>query len=417
MKRFALAVVLSFSITHFAIAQHHDGGSSSSSSSSSGSSSGGGNSGGGGGASHSSSSSSGGGGYSGSGGGSGHSSSGGASGGSHSSGGGSSHSGGFSPSHGGSGSNPHSGGGNGSAHSNVRSSSSVEHVGGATRSSGNRTNVISSVGLQPGVHGAASDSLTKPVPPGQQWMQQPFVLDLPTRPDLNKALSKHEFDSKLLGVGLEPNKSAYREKLAAFGGVQQQSHRSNWIARMFGSKPPATKQAVPQLRPCTAKECKPIPVPPKPCVGPKCPKPTPTPIPTPITGVCTSGHDVNGYCMPWGYIDRCNSFGDNCNLRFSRVNVDYCWRILREIRRQQARQNQMRVKQQSVCSTNPQNQECAQAEQDLQNATASIAQLQRQYQLCQTATGWTSDPSSSLGSADPFDWQVEWQYSSWPPFF
>jgi len=415
VKRFALAVVLSFSITHFAIAQHHDGGSSSPSSSSpsSSSSSSGSSGGGGGGSSHSSSSSSGGG-YSGSGGGSGHSSSGGSSGGSHSSGGGSSHSGGLSPSHAGSDSNPHSGGGNGSAHSNVRSStSSVEHVGGATRSSGNRSNISSSVGLQLGAHGAASDSLVKQVPPGQQWMHQPFVLDLPTRPDLNKALSKHEFDSKLLGVGLEPNKSAYREKLAAFGGMPQQDHRPNWIARMFGAKPSATKQALPQLRPCLAKECKPIPVPPKPCVGPKCPKPTPTPIPTPITGVCTGGHDVNGYCLPWGYIDRCNSFGGNCNLRFSRVNVDYCWRILREIRRQQALQNQMRVKQQSVCSTNPQNQECAQAEQDLQNSTTSIVQLQRQYQLCQTATGWSSDPSSSLGTSDPF----EWQYSSWPPFF
>ena len=428
MKRFALAVVLSVSTTHFAAAQHHsEGGSSpSSTSSSGGSSSGGGYSGsssGGysGGSSHSSGSS-GGGGYSG--GGSSHSSgsSGGYSGGSHSSGapsysgGGSSHSGGGSHSNAGS---SHSGGSNnagnshfshenGSARSNVRSSTnSVEH--GGTFSGASQTG------------GATADRFSTLRPastPSEAWMHKSFTLDISAN-NLNKAMAHHEFDSKLQTVGLESNKSAYREKVAAIGIPFKEGHRSNWIARIFGAKANAAKHnAVPQLRPCLTKECKPIPVPPKPCVGKKCPVPSPTPVPTPSTGVCTNGYDAHGYCAPWGYVDRCSTQSDYCYVRFARVNSNYCGLILQEIRREQVAYRQLEQTQQSSCTVAPQTPECEQATQRLEKWGNHIFQLQHQYQICQTASGRTAvDPSlTSDPTAQPDPQSTRWPFFS-PPFF
>lgn len=427
MKRFALAVVLSFSISHFAVAQHHSGGGSSSSSSSSsgGSSSAGGYSGGSsggysGGSSHSSGSS-GGGGYSG---GSSHSSgsSGGYSGGSHSAGGsgssvgGSSHSGGGSHSNAGSGhsggssnaGNSHFGYGNSSARTNMRSgTNSVEHVGN-----------FSGPSQTGGPIGSTADRLStfrQATASGDAWMYKSFTLDISAK-NLNKAVAHREFDGKLQGVGLESSKSAYREKVGAIGINFKEGHRPNWIARMFGAKTTAPKQSVsPQLRPCLNKECKPVPVPPKPCVGKKCPVPTPPPIPTPSTGVCTNGYDAYGYCAPWGYVDRCSTQSDYCYVRFARVNRNYCGRILQQIRREQASYLQVEQTQQSSCAAGPQSQECAQASQKLQQLGNDIFQLQHQYQLCQTATGWvTADPGRSIGTAAPSP--NGWPHFR-PPFF
>lgn len=417
MKRFALAVVLSVSIAHFAVAQHHaEGGSSSSSSGSSGgSSSGGGYSGG---SSSGASHSSGGGGYSGgshssggsgnsggySGGGSSHS------GGSHS--GASSHSGGSSsPSAGGA--NSHSRGGNSSARSNMRSSPS------SAEQSANHNGAIHGGGNFANGHSAVSTGsmLRQPTASGEPWMDKPYTLDI-SAANLSRALSHHEFDSKLQAQGLESNKSAYRDRLAALGIKAPEVHRPNWLARMFGAKAtPAQPGASSQLRPCLAKECKPIPVPPKPCAGEKCPPPPPVPVPTPITGVCANGYDSYGYCLPWGYVSRCNTYGSYCYVRFARVNPNYCGRILQQIRREQANYRQVEQQQQSACAAGPQSQECTQATQKLQKLGKGIFQLEHQYQLCQTATGWTTaDPSWSTGTVAAPEWPSDaWPY--FPPFF
>lgn len=420
MKRFALAVVLSVSITHFAVAQHHaEGGSSSSSSGSSGgSSSGGGYSGGySGGSSSGASHSSGGGGYSGgshssggsgnsggySGGGSSHS------GGSHS--GASSHSGGSSsPSAGGA--NSHLRGGNSSARSNMRSSTNSaeqsDNHNGAIRGGGNFANGYSAV---------SGSILRQPTASGEPWMDKPYTLDI-SAANLSRALSHHEFDSKLQAQGLESNKSAYRDRLAALGIKAPEVHRPNWIARMFGAKATSAQPgASSQLRPCLAKECKPIPVPPKPCAGEKCPAPPPVPVPTPITGVCANGYDSYGYCLPWGYVSRCNTYGNYCYVRFARVDPNYCGRILQQIRREQANYRQVEQQQQSACAAGPQSQECTQATQKLQKLGKGIFQLEHQYQLCQTATGWTTaDPSWSTGTVAAPEWPSDaWPY--FPPLF
>ena len=413
MKRFALAVVLSVSITHFAIAQHHSGGGSSSSGSSSSGGYGGGSSGGYSGGSNHSSGSSGGGGYSG---GSSHSSgsSGGSSGsgGSHSSNGGSSHSGGGSHSNAGSGpsggsSNTgsyHSSHGNDSARSNMRSSTNpVERSGSFSGAS--------QTGGSIGSTADRSSTLRQATAPTEAWMYKSYTLDISAK-NLNKAVAHHEFDSKFQGVGLESSKSAYREKMAAIGIDLKEGHRPNWIARMFGAKTTRSKQSVsPQLRPCLSKECKPVPVPPKPCVGKKCPVPTPAPVPTPSTGVCTNGYDAYGYCAPWGYVDRCSTQSDYCYVRFARVNRNYCGRILQEIRREQASYQHVEQTQQSSCTVGPQSQECAQATQKLEKGGNHIFQLEHQYQLCQTASGGTAvDPSLSSDPLTPHDPQS----TGWP---
>ena len=433
MTRVALAAVLSLSFPYFAAAQHRSEGgppSSPPSSGSSASSSGGGYSGGGsansggsssgysGGSSHSSSSSSSGssGSYSGgsshssgssSSGGSGSYSGGGNHGGSHSSGpdnpgrsggysGGSSsgsHSGGnSSPSHPGSGGNPNSGSRDNSPRSNMRTASAgFEHPSGGSSSSNPALGSNSSSG---GASRPYQDSnqwrsnIRGTVTP-ETWMRAPATLDLPTK-DLNVRSVRREFDSKLQAVGLEPSKSAFRERIAVSGGGE--SRHVSWLSRVFGRKPVSASQtAAPQLRPCFDKECKPFPVPPKPCVGSKCP-PAPQPLPPPVGAVCQVGYlDQYGNCQPWGYVERCaNNPYRQCNVRFSLVDEQYCWRILQEIQRQNAGLNQLRF-QRSVACSNPQSQDCVTLTSSLNDAVARVRRLEQQYQLCRASA---SDPSS-----------------------
>ena len=419
MKRLALAVVLSISITHVAVAQHHEGGSSSASSGSSGSSGG----------------SSSGGGYSGGS----HSAgpSGGYSGGSHSSGGSGSsvgYSGAGSPQMGGShsgagssrsgpylpssaaGGGSHSG--NSSARSNMRpGTSSVEHLGDPNRTTGLQGNP-DFAGTWQGMAGRSAGSQLRLTSGGEPWMNKPYALDISAK-NLNRALAHHELDSKLQPIGLESSKAAYREKLAAFGMDPKQAHRPNWFARMLGAKAvPPTDSVLPQLRPCLTKECKPVPVPPRPCAGAKCPVPPVAPTPTPSTGVCINGYDAWGYCMPWGYIDGCNTRYNHCYVWFARVNPVYCGTILQQIRREQSAYRQVELTEHSVCASDPQGQECGHATKKLQNLGKSIFQLEDQYRLCQTATGWSLvDPSWSAGNVAPPSWpSTSWPYF-WPPLF
>ncbi len=280
------------------------------------------------------------------------------------------------------GGNSHSG--NSSARSNMRpGTSSVEHLGGANRTTGVQGNT-DSAGPWRGTAGRDAASQLRQTSGGEPWMNKPYTLDISAK-NLNKALAHHELDSKLQPIGLESSKATYREKLAALGIDTKPAHRPNWFARMFGAKAPPTKDSVsPQLRPCLTKECKPVPVPPKPCVGAKCPVPPVAPTPTPSTGVCTNGYDAYGYCLPWGYIDGCNTRYNHCSVWFARVNPVYCGTILQQIRREQSAYRQVELTQQSVCATDPQGQECGHATKKLQSLGKSIFQLEDQYQLCQT---------------------------------
>ena len=242
-------------------------------------------------------------------------------------------------------------------------------------------------------------------------MHQPFQIQLP-RGDLDKKSLAHVVAIQGREVGLEPNKSAYKEKLASLGGPE--SRHVSWVRRLFGEKPKAPKSGAPpksELRPCTGKECKPVPVPPKPCVGSKCPKPQPPPkavAPT-VGGVCTSGYmGSNGGCQPWGYFRDCTYYGSAhpfyCRIQWASVNPSYCLQILRELDRQQMQLQQARFAQASTCSTAPQSPDCVRLTQRLNEIMGQIQQLQQQYRMCTAAAGLYVPPPT--GSRFP---------NSWPP--
>jgi hypothetical protein len=415
VRRFALAVVLSFLVPFLAFTQHQSTSSSSSSSSgNSGGSSGGysgGSSGGysgGGGSSHSSGSSGGSssGGYSGgshSSGSSG-SSAGGYSGGSHSSSSGSSgasHSGGYS---GGSSSSSHSGtyspstsssnsGRENSSRSNIRVTSVQDFHGsasgsaGSVRGGGTSNIVFQSLPTKPLPGAGRPDSIQD-----ADWIHQPFRISLPPE-SADKHTRQQVFADRAREIGLEPNKSSYKNAIASLDG--NRSRHPSWVGKLFGEKPRPTKTAsVSEMRPCKGADCGKNP-PPKPCVGPKCPKPgpPPKPQPPPVRPVCYNGYsNAGGTCQPWGYFENCsypytyNSMG-SCRVHWAAVDSSYCGQILRELERQQALLQQLRFAQTATCSNAPQGAECSRLTQQLNDAVAHIQQLQQQYRMCTAAAG------------------------------
>ena len=427
MKRFALALVLCFLVCCLASAQK---GTSNSSSSSSGSSTSG--YGGGGGTYHSSGSGSGSSGYSGG--------SAGYSGGSHSSSSSSSHSGGYSgngssgphsttnsPSSASSGGNSHSSSRDTSSHSNLGVGASGSNPRGSgtgnsvTRDNSSHSNIrLGTTGweLNRG-HSGSGFGRPKTLPtPGPQglgrpdsvqdpaWLHQPIHVSLPPE-NLDKHTRQQIFAERVRAIGLEPSKSSFKSAMASIG--DQESKRVNWIGKLFGDKPKSPNPSKPpeqsQLRPCKGKECKEIPIPPKPCVGAKCPKQPGTTAKT----VCSTGFPgANGSCQPWGYMENCTypynlgSLG-HCHIRWASVHSSYCWQILRELSLQQKIMQETRLSQTRACSVAPQSPECAKLTQDLDQALARIQQLQQQYRMCAAATGRSA----------PTDMNP-WSFNSWP---
>lgn len=438
MTRFALAVVLALSVPYFASAQHHsEGGSRPSSSGSSASSSSGSSGGYSGGSSHSSGSS-GSGGYSG---GSSHSSSSSSSGGSHSSGAASSsHSGGassgstsssarsggyssnspsstYSPSSGSSG-NARNGSRDNSLHSNIRISTTRDiPISNAAPSGSSPGSGMSGITMRSlptrGLPGSGRpDSIQD-----EAWMHQQFQIQLP-QGSVDKKFLAHTVTEQGREVGIEPNKSAYKEKLASLGGPE--SRHVSWVGKLFGEKPkPIKGTPVSELRACKGEECGKNP-PPKPCVGPKCPKPGPPPKPQPpaVGHLCYNGYsNTGGTCQPWGYFRDCTynrsyyggynvpgSPWGYCRVQWASVNSSYCSRILQEIQHQKMVLQQTGVSQGTACSTGPQSPGCSKVTQQLNDAQARIQQLQQQYQICTAAAGVRGSPSAS----------GPWSLNPWP---
>jgi hypothetical protein len=221
------------------------------------------------------------------------------------------------------------------------------------------------------------------------WMHQPFHIQLPPE-NLDKKSLQQIFTERGQEVGLEPNKSAYKERLASFIGSE--SHHVSWVGKLFGEKPKSTKEnPISQLRACKGENCGKNPRP-KPCVGPKCPKPgPPNPLPPPVGGVCTTGYrSANGACKPWGYFKDCtyyvvDSRPGYCRVHWASVDSSYCWEILQEIRHQEMLLQQARLAQGAACSTASRSSDCAKLTEQINAGMSRIQQLQRQYQMCSAA--------------------------------
>jgi hypothetical protein len=437
VRRFALAIALSFFVPFPAFSQHQ--GTSNSTSSSSGGSSGSyhggssGDGGGGGAAYHSSGSSSGSSGYSGG--------SGGYSGGSHSSApSSSSQSGGY------------SGGGSSSSHSTTNSSSSSSSaVAGNANSSLRGTSSHSNIrlglsGLEtPGVRTgnsaspdtsshsnirvgtdgwqlnrrtpdnyATRDLATLPTPGSPDlgrpdliqdpaWLHQPIRLLLPPQ-NLDKHTRQEIFAERARAMGLEPSKSSFKGTMASMG--DRGARHVSWIARIFGKNAKSTDSATPpvksELRLCHGKECKVGPIPPKPCAGSNCPSPS-------TKAICGSGfRGTSGSCQPWGYLENCsypytlNSLG-HCRVRWAAVDSSYCWQILRELERRKARLDQTMRAQTMACSADSHGTECMKLTQQVNQGLRQVQQLQQQYRMCAAAAGLSL--RIDVGA---------WPFHSWP---
>jgi hypothetical protein len=435
VRRFALAIALSFFVPFPAFSQHQ--GTSSSTSSSSGGSSGSyhggssGDSGGGGGAYHPSGSSSGSSGYTGG--------SGGYSGGSHSSAPtGSSQSGGY------------SGGGSSSSHSTTNSSSSSAVAGNANsslRGTSSHSNIrlglsgLETPGVRPGnsaspdtsshsnirvgTNGwqlnrrtpdnyATPDLATLPTPgsPGlgrpdliqdPAWLHQPIRLLLPPQ-NLDKHTRQEIFAERARAMGLEPSKSSFNGTMASMG--DRGARHVSWIARIFGKNAKSTDSATPpiksELRLCHGKECKAGPIPPKPCAGSNCPSPS-------TKAICGSGfRGTSGSCQPWGYLENCsypytlNSLG-HCRVRWAAVNSSYCWQILGELERRKARLDQTMRAQTIACSADSHGTECMKLTHEVNHGLRQVQQLQQQYRMCAAAAGLSL--RIDVGA---------WPFHSWP---
>ena len=443
MKRFALAIVLSFLVPFLAFPQHQ--GTSSSSSSSSGGSSGtyhggsSGYSGGEGGSYHSSGSSSGSSGYGGG--------SAGYSGGSHSSAPSSSSS-----------SQGHSGSVSSSSHFTTNSSSSSS-VGGNANSSlrepSTHSNVrvgvpgLETAGVRTGnsaSHDTSSHSnirvgttggqqnrgtpdnsgtgdlaiLPTPGSPGfarpesiedPAWLHQPIRLVLPPQ-NLDKHTRQKIFAEHARAVGLEPSKASFNRTMASMG--DRESRHVSWIAKIFGKRAQSPDSAMPpiksELRLCHGKECKAGPIPAKPCAGNNCPKPPSTST----RAFCANGFPgTSGSCQPWGYLENCsypytiNSLG-HCRVRWASVGFSYCWQILRELERRKTLLNQARRAQMMACSADPHDSECTKWTQDVNQRLRKIQSLQQQYSMCAAAAGLYLPTDAA---AWPYDF---WPFDSWP---
>jgi hypothetical protein len=434
VRRFALAIALSFLVAFPAFSQHQ--GTSSSGSSSSGASAGGyhggssGDSGGGGGSYHSSGSNSGSSGYSGG--------SGGYSGGSHSSAPtSSSQSGGY------------SGGGSSSSHSTTNSSSSSSVAGNADSSlrgtsshsnirvglsgsetpgmrTGNSASPSTSphsdirVGTNdwqldrrtPGNYGprdlampssAGSPGLGRPdLTQDPAWLHEPIRLVLPPQ-NLDKHTRQEIFAERARALGLEPSKSSFNT-IASMG--DRGARHVSWMAKIFGKNAKATDSRTPplksELRLCHGKECKAGPIAPKPCVGSNCPSPS-------TKAICGSGfRGASGSCQPWGYLENCsypytfNSLG-HCRVRWASVDSRYCWQILRELERQKTRLDQIRPAQTMACSADSHGSQCMKLTQEVSQALRQVQELQQQYRMCAAAAGLPL--RTDVGA---------WPFHSWP---
>lgn len=233
------------------------------------------------------------------------------------------------------------------------------------------------------------------------WVRQPIHVALPPA-YLDKRARQQIFAERVREIGLEPNRSAYKSRISS---LDPEARRMSWVRKIFGEKPSkSTHPPKSELRPCKAKECRPVPVPPKPCVGSKCPKEPPTST----KAVCTNGFPAaNGSCQPWGYMENCSypytasSLGQ-CRVHWASVDSSYCWQISQELGRQQRLLEQTRVAQDTACATASQSLECVQLTQRLNDELARIQQLQQQYRMCAVAVrGYLP-----LGNA--------WSFTSWP---
>ena len=400
MRPAALAVLLTLCVPLQLLGQRATGNPPPSSSSSSGGSanSGGGTSGGysgGGGASHSSGPSSGGsGGYSGGGGShsSGASNAGGSSGGSHSggySGGASSNGSRSTGSAGPNNSGSHSGSAHqtptpGSPQSNIRTG----NAGSERWSSGN-----SGSDLRNGPVFSRPTSQVVPIQQ-QQWMLEAFRLNTGDA-DVKSALQQGKINPELKGFGIAANRAAYREEVSKFGGIDISRKQPGWFAKhLLGKQEKQQAASTPMLRPCpSGEECKPVVLPPKPCVGKNC-KPTPPPPGKPpvqpVSGICLSGVPTpTGGCAPWGYFDRCERRG-NCYLQLATVDLSYCENIMDRILREETSTIALEAQMRLVCSSDPQSPLCVSTMQDVQQTHVRIEQLRRQYQMCRMSAGWQS---------------------------
>ena len=214
-------------------------------------------------------------------------------------------------------------------------------------------------GGEPG--SAAPSALRSPSPESGGSRSLPMQALVPySGNDFSRALKSGQLNSKLLDLGLEPNKNAF---IAVTNqGSEAPPKNPSWFSRTFLGK--QKKQPQTQLaglpRPCPVKGC--APPAPKPCVGKNCKQPPP--------GICHSGApDGAGGCRPWGYLGRCHSDGV-CAAQFAPVDESYCDSLANQIR-----QLQERAKSQGFdCRTNAQAQVCSE-----------ISNLMRQYQMCRMA--------------------------------
>ena len=381
MTRIALAVVLAISIPFLAYAQHHPGGGGSvpsggGSSSGSSSSSGGGFSGGSS-ASHSSNSSSGSSGsYSG---GSRGGSSSGASAGAGSNGSSSANHPGHTNTGSVNSSNSQPSGGRNSANSNIRIGNPT---GEGARGNTNYSHVFVGTNSHPGSVNSGSNAT------GEVWMHASPRLD-PAPVGLDKSQRAIFFSEQMRAMGLETSKSAYHDKLASIGVVE--THRPNWLARMFGAKAtPSKQQAIADIRkPCNGPQCRPWP-PPKPCKGPNCkPVNPPAPPPKPVSGICSSGFpNANGLCQPWGYVGNCRwdytLQTRGCLVNYASFDPGYCSLLLQRIQSEQAALTQLTMQKTMTCSNDPQGKACFDLSQRVRDDEVRLQSLQRQYQMCRT---------------------------------
>jgi hypothetical protein len=262
----------------------------------------------------------------------------------------------------------HSGATQSSAQSNVRNGNAgVE-----------RSNVQSGAGLQNG--GVVSHPSSHAIPiQNEKFLQEAFQLHSSTSSP-RTALREGKFDKELGDLGLARSKAAY---YSSARGVKD----PNWFSKhILGKQQKPEAGAVPSLRPCTGKECKPVPIPPKPCLaGTNCNSATqPT---APSRGVCASGVlGPGGACEPWGYLD-CNRRGV-CDAHLTSVDPSYCADILSRLRQEEMSAAVQENQRQTACSSGAQSPECLRLTNDTNVSRLRVEQLQRQYQMCRLSAGF-----------------------------
>jgi hypothetical protein len=126
------------------------------------------------------------------------------------------------------------------------------------------------------------------------WSHQPIRLVLPPQ-NLDKHMREEIFAERARAIGLEPNRSSFKGTMASLD--DRGARHVSWIARVFGKNAKSTDVTTPpiksELRVCHGKECKAGSIPPKPCAGSNCPKPSPS-----TKAICGSGFRGNKWILP-----------------------------------------------------------------------------------------------------------------------